>query len=48
MPSIKKVVHCPRCNAKIEVEFEVGLDMIMPMLSEASLPIAFPPEDKDK
>ena len=40
MPSIKKVVDCPRCKAKIEVEFEIGLDMIMPMLGGASLPIA--------
>lgn len=48
MPSIKKIIHCPRCKAKIEVEFEIGLDMIMPMLGGASLPMAFPPKEKDK
>ena len=48
MPSVKKIVDCPRCKAKIEVEFEIGLDMIMPMLGGASLPIAFPLKDKDK
>ena len=51
MPSVKKIVDCPRCKAKIEVEFELGLDVIMPLmgaLSGASLPIAFPPKDKDK
>ncbi|GAH65728.1 unnamed protein product [marine sediment metagenome] len=47
LPSIKKIIHCPRCKAKIEVEFEIGMDMIMPALAGASLPIA-PPEDKDK
>ena len=42
LPSIKKIVHCPRCKAKIEVEFEIGIDMIMPALAKASLPIAPP------
>ncbi len=48
MPSIKKIVDCPRCKAKIEVEFEIGMDMIMPMLGGASLPITFPPKEKGK
>jgi hypothetical protein len=30
LPSIKKVVDCPRCKAKIEVEFELDMEMIMP------------------
>jgi len=47
LPSIKKIVDCPRCKAKIEVEFEIGMDMIMPALAKASLPIA-PPEEKGK
>jgi len=47
MPSIKKIVHCPRCKAKIEVEFEIGMDMIMPELAKASLPIASPIELKE-
>ena len=42
LPSIKKIVRCPRCDAKIEVEFEIDLDMIMPELAKASLPIAPP------
>jgi len=40
LPSIKKIVDCPKCKAKIEVEFEIGMDMIMPELAKASLPIA--------
>lgn len=48
LPSIKKIVDCPKCGAKIEVEFEIGMDMIMPALAGASLPIASPPEEKDK
>ena len=50
LPSVKKIVHCPRCKAKIEVEFEVDLDMIMPELAKASLPIAPPmkPEEELK
>ena len=40
LPSIKKVVDCPRCKAKIEVEFEIGMDIIMPMVAGASLPMA--------
>ena len=40
LPSIKKIVDCPKCKAKIEVEFEIGMDMIMPALTKASLPIA--------
>ena len=47
-PSIKKIVYCPRCKAKIEYEFEISMDMILPMLGGASLPIAFPPKEKDK
>ena len=30
LPSIKKIVDCPRCKAKIEVEFEIDLEMVMP------------------
>lgn len=48
LPSIKKIVDCPRCKAKIEVEFEIGLDMIMPELAKASLPIASPIESKEE
>jgi len=48
MPSVKKIVHCPRCKAKIEVEFEIGLDMVMPALAGASLPMAVPPKEKEK
>ena len=48
LPSVRKIVDCPRCKAKIEVEFEIGLDMIMPELAKTSLPIAFPPKEKDK
>ena len=48
MPSIKKIVHCPRCKAKIKVEFEIGLDMVMPALAGASLPMAVPPKEKEK
>ena len=47
LPSIKKIVDCPRCKAKIEVEFEIGMDMIMPALARASLPIV-PPKEKGK
>ena len=47
LPSIKKIVDCPRCKAKIEVEFEIELDMIMPALAKASLPIASPIESKE-
>lgn len=42
LPSIKKIVDCPRCGAKIEVEFEISMDMIMPELAKASLAIASP------
>jgi len=42
LPSIKKIIYCPRCKAKIEVEFEIGLDAIIPELAKASLPIASP------
>ena len=50
LPSVKKIVHCPRCKAKIEVEFEVDLDMIMPELAKSSLLIAPPmkPEEESK
>lgn len=44
MPSIKKIVSCPKCGAKIEVEFEIGLDMVMPALG--GLP--FPKEKTDE
>jgi len=47
-PSIKKVIDCPKCKSKIEVEFEIGLDAILPMLGGASLPIAFPQKEEDK
>ena len=47
LPSIKKIVDCPRCKAKIEVEFEIDLDMIMPELAKASLPIASPIATKE-
>ena len=47
LPSIKKIVDCPRCKAKIEVEFEIGMDMIMPELAKTSLPIASPIESKE-
>lgn len=30
LPSIKKVVDCPRCKARIEVEFELDMEMVMP------------------
>jgi hypothetical protein len=30
LPSIKKEVECPKCKAKIEVEFELNMDMVMP------------------
>jgi len=46
MLSIKKIVYCPRCKAKIEVEFEIEMDAILP--GGASLPIAFPPKEKEK
>jgi len=42
LPSIKKIVYCPKCKAKIEVEFEIGMDMILPELAKASLSIAPP------
>jgi len=48
IPSIKKIVDCPKCKAKIEVEFEIGMDAILPMLGGASLPIVFPPKKEDK
>ena len=48
LPSIKKIVDCPRCKAKIEVEFEIGMDMIMPELAKASLPIAPPAVMKEE
>jgi len=48
LPSIKKIVDCPRCKAKIEVEFEIGMDMIMPELAKASLPIAPPIEQEEE
>jgi len=48
LPSIKKIVDCPRCKAKIEVEFEIGMDMIMPELAKASLPIASPIEQEEE
>ena len=52
LPSVKKIVDCPRCKAKIEVEFEVDLDMIMPELAKTSLSIAPPTkpgeEEKEK
>ena len=47
LPSIKKIVDCPRCKAKIEVEFEIGMDMILPEIAKASLPIASPIESKE-
>jgi len=48
MPSVKKIVDCPRCKAKIEVEFEIGLDTIMPMLGKSPVPIDFSLEEKEK
>jgi len=29
LPTIKKIVDCPRCKAKIEVEFEIELDALI-------------------
>lgn len=29
MPMIKKIVDCPKCGAKMEVEFEIELDPVM-------------------
>jgi len=47
-PTIKKIVDCPRCGAKIEVEFEIEMETILPMLGGASLPIGIPPKEEDK
>lgn len=47
LPSIKKIVYCPRCKAKIEYEFEIELDAIIPELAKASLPITSPIESKE-
>jgi len=50
LPSIKKIIACPRCKAKIEVEFEISMDMIMPALAGASLPMtpSMKPEEGPK
>lgn len=34
MPTIKKVVDCPKCGAKMEVEFEVELAPLIPVLTK--------------
>ncbi len=34
MPTIKQVVDCPKCGAKMEVEFEVELAPLIPMLTK--------------
>lgn len=47
-PSVKKIVDCPRCRAKIEVEFEIGLDMVLPMIGKNSILMPFPQKEKDK
>ena len=31
LPTIKKIVDCPRCKAKIEVEFEIDVEALIPM-----------------
>ena len=48
LPLIKKIVDCPRCKAKVEVEFEVDLDMIMPELAKSSLLIAPPMKPEEE
>ncbi len=30
IPTIKKIVDCLKCGAKIEVEFEIELDALIP------------------
>ncbi len=34
MPTIKKVVDCPKCGGKVLVEFEVELAPLIPVLTK--------------
>jgi len=50
LPMIKKVVDCPRCGAKIEVEFEIDLEALIPATIADVLSIVGQPvkeDDKD-
>jgi len=48
VPTIKKVVDCPRCKAKIEVEFEVDIAPLIPMaLAGMEQPKEKEKDDKD-
>jgi len=50
LPTIKKVVDCPRCKAKIEVEFEIDLEALIPATIADVLSIVGKPvkeDDKD-
>jgi len=48
-PSVKKVVECPKCGSKIEVEFEIELDMVLPSTLAGALAASGKPiEEHDK
>jgi len=47
LPTIKKVVDCPRCKAKIEVEFEIDLEALIPATIADVLSIVGKPAKED-
>jgi len=49
IPTIKKIVDCPRCKAKIEVEFEIELDALIPAtIADVLSATGQPKEENDK
>ena len=47
IPTIKKIVDCVKCGAKMEVEFEIDLEALLPMtLADALSVVGQPTEEK--
>jgi hypothetical protein len=48
MPTIKKRVKCPKCGAEIEVEFEIELAPLIPVLGGPLLSMPFQTDKKEE
>ena len=46
-PTIKKVVKCPGCGAKVEVEFEIELDTLIPATLAGALAASGKPVEEE-
>ena len=47
IPTIKKVVDCPKCGSKIKVEFEIELDTVIPATLAGALAQAGKPAEEE-